>query len=78
LKLSGEIWIFAAEGFHAGGETLSIERIDGEGAVTALRATGAADEPGAGAARCICERGIHNLHKFAIACRKFHAAKDTG
>ena len=53
LKFGGKVWIFAAQSFHAGDEALGIELVDGESAVTALRAALAADEPWAGAARGI-------------------------
>ena len=50
FKGGGEIWVFGAQSFHASGEALGIEFVDGKGSMAALRAAGAADEPGACAA----------------------------
>jgi hypothetical protein len=78
LDLGGQKGIFEAEDGHSSGETKGIEFSDGECTVAALCASWAANQPRTRPLRGIGQRGIHNLHEFAITRRKTHAAKDTG
>ena len=77
-EVGSDIRVFGAQGLHAGGETLGVEFIDGEGTVATLGTAGAADEPGSRAARRFGKSGVHDLHEFAVARGKDHAGKDTG
>ncbi len=67
-----------AQGVHAGVEAGRVERVDGEGAVTALGAAGAANEPGAGPVRRVGQSGVDDLDEFGVARRKMHKGKDSG
>jgi hypothetical protein len=59
-------------------ETKGVERVDGKGAVTALRAAEAADEPRAGATGCVGEGGVNDLDELGILRGQTHDGKDTG
>ena len=52
---------------HPGAQARGIERVNGKGSVTALRAPDATCKERFGAAGCLGERGIQNLHKLDIA-----------
>ena len=78
FKAGGEIWVLGAQCSYTGSETLGIELVDGECAVAALRAAGAADEPGACAMGRIGQGCVHNLHEFVVAEGQAHAGKDNG
>ena len=52
---------------HPGAQARGIKRVNGKGSVTALRAPDAAGQERSGAAGCLGERGIQNLHKLDIA-----------
>ena len=58
--------------FHSGAEADGVERVDGEGSVTALRAADAAGKKCSGVAGGFGERSIHDLHEFGIARGKGH------
>jgi hypothetical protein len=65
-----------AQGVHAGVEAGGVEGVDGEGAVTALRAAGAANQPGAGLLRCAGQSGIDDLDELGVAGGETHKGKD--
>jgi hypothetical protein len=73
----GEFRIGYAQRGHASAKARSVERVDGECAVAALRASNAAGEQISGTARCVGERGIDDLDEFGVARRKRHEGKDT-
>lgn len=57
---------------HARPKPRNIKRVDAEWAVAALRASGSADKVRTRAALGLGERGIHDLYKLLVACRKAH------
>jgi hypothetical protein len=67
LNRFGFAWIGSEEDMHAGPEAGSVESVNCERAVTALGASGAADEPRACAEGCIGESRIHHSQELAIA-----------
>jgi hypothetical protein len=58
-------------------EAQDVERIDGEGAMTARSAAEMADEPRACATGRVGESGVDDLDELGILRGQTHAAKDT-
>src|SRR5947209_4879160 len=56
---------------HPFAQSSRVELIDGEDAVTALRASWTADQPFATLACCAGERGVDDLHQLLVALRKW-------
>jgi uncharacterized glyoxalase superfamily protein PhnB len=56
-------------------QSLGVERIDGECAVTTLRATDAAGKVRTGASRGFGEVRVNDLHELGIAGREFHTSR---
>ena len=77
LDVGGQCRGGDAQGVHSGAQSCCIEGVDGEGAVAARRAAGAAHQPGAGTLRGRGQGGIDNLHQFRVARGQSHGAKDT-
>ena len=77
FDFGGKRRLRGAERGHAGAEARGVERVDGEGAVAALRATDAAGKKVSGAAGGIGERGIDDLHEFGVARGKGHEGQHT-
>jgi hypothetical protein len=67
-----------AQRLHPFLETQGVEGVDGEGAVTALRAAEMADKPWAGTPGRVKESGVDDLHELGILRGQAHEGKDTG
>ena len=76
LDGGSEFGLGGAQSIHAGAEARSVECVDGESPVTALRAADAAGEEGASAAGGVSERGVDDLDELGIADGKRHERKD--
>jgi len=76
LDLPGKGGVVGSQIVHAFLEAHCIERVDGEGAMAALRAAGAAEEPGSGARRGIDESSVHDLKQLGISVRQGHTVKN--
>jgi hypothetical protein len=77
LDLRRQGGIFAGQRSHSGDKSQSIEFVNREGAITALRAPRLADKPWAGTPRRIGQGCIYNLHELLIRCRQRHDGHDT-
>lgn len=63
---------------HAGLQPQGVKRVDGKRAHAALGASGAADQPLAGAVGRFSQGRVHDLHEFGVGWGQLHPGKDTG